>query len=134
MRISLPLPPTVNHVWKHRVIRKGHKHIPSVYMSEAGKEYRRRVQVACTEQGVHNRKLAGSLRVIVRLHFPTNHRSDIDNRMKALLDGLTHAGVWIDDSQIDQLVVMRGQKLPPEGIALVEVMPMTSGDPRHAER
>ncbi len=124
MKIILPLPPTVNHVWKHRVIRKGHRHIPSVYMTEAGKEYRRRVQRACTDQGVSQQLLAGSLRVVVRLHFPTRRRCDIDNRMKALLDGLTHAGVWLDDSQIDQLAIVRANQLPPDGKAVVEVMPI----------
>jgi crossover junction endodeoxyribonuclease RusA len=34
--------------------------------------------------------------------------ADIDNRVKAALDALTHAGVYDDDSQIDELFVARG--------------------------
>jgi crossover junction endodeoxyribonuclease RusA len=47
----------------------------------------------------------------VALHVSMRDRriADIDNRVKAALDALTHAGVYDDDSQIDELLVCRGE-------------------------
>lgn len=49
------------------------------------------------------------LEVHIRLHPATRARQDIDNRVKACLDALTHAGVMDDDSQVDVLIVDRGE-------------------------
>jgi crossover junction endodeoxyribonuclease RusA len=38
---------------------------------------------------------------------PTRRKSDLDNQFKAILDSLTAAGVWDDDSQIDELSIAR---------------------------
>jgi crossover junction endodeoxyribonuclease RusA len=44
--------------------------------------------------------------------FPPDRRDrDLDNYMKALLDAATHAGLWDDDSLIDQLAIYRGSVL-----------------------
>ncbi|GAA4652063.1 crossover junction endodeoxyribonuclease RusA [Kistimonas scapharcae] len=101
--ITLPLPPTVNHVWKHTV--RGRR--ACVYMSAEGKAYRQHVGLECNRQQVSGLKLSGRLVVRVGLAFPDRRRCDIDNRLKALFDGLTAAGVWLDDSQIDELFVAR---------------------------
>jgi crossover junction endodeoxyribonuclease RusA len=37
----------------------------------------------------------------------TRRKDDLDNRFKAILDSLTAAGVWDDDSQIDELSISR---------------------------
>ena len=49
--------------------------------------------------------------VTVILAPPDNRVRDVDNYMKCLLDALTQAGVWVDDSQIDQLLIYRATKL-----------------------
>ena len=42
--------------------------------------------------------------------YPRDKRvQDIDNRIKALWDALTDAGVFDDDEQIDVLIVQRGE-------------------------
>lgn len=38
---------------------------------------------------------------------PDNRRRDLDNLPKAVLDALTHAQVWPDDSQLDRLLIER---------------------------
>ena len=41
--------------------------------------------------------------------FPPDRRvRDIDNYNKALLDAISHSGLWVDDNLIDQLFVYRG--------------------------
>ena len=39
--------------------------------------------------------------------MPDRRKRDLDNLHKGILDGLTHAGVWKDDSQIDDLRIYR---------------------------
>ena len=42
------------------------------------------------------------------LNVPDKRKRDISNCVKAVEDSLTKAGVWLDDSQIDRLIVERG--------------------------
>lgn len=43
--------------------------------------------------------------------MPDRRRRDLDNILKALFDALTHAGLWLDDSQIDFISISRGRTL-----------------------
>jgi len=99
MIISLPFPPSINHYWKHRVA--GKKAI--IYLSTEGVAFR------SFASGMIDAGAAISDRVAVTIDlYPPNKRKfDIDNRVKAVLDALTHAGVWLDDEQVDQLIVNR---------------------------
>lgn len=110
LTLTLPYPPSVNTYW--RTTRTGGR----VYLSAAAKDYRNRVyeSVSCSSP------LTGRLRVVVRLRMPDRRRRDIDNITKSLLDALEHAGVFEDDSQIDELRVSRGEVLKP-GAAIVEI-------------
>jgi len=45
----------------------------------------------------------------VILYPPDARRRDLDNYMKALLDALTQAKVWLDDEQVDSLDIHRGK-------------------------
>lgn len=75
-------------------------------ISEGGRKYRTAVaeQVA-TQQAAHGIKQ----RVTVEIEViePDRRKRDIDNLLKATLDSLTHAGVWEDDGQIDDLRIWR---------------------------
>ena len=51
--------------------------------------------------------ITGRVSVTIELCPPNNRPFDIDNRVKATLDALTHAKVWVDDSQVDMLTVWR---------------------------
>ena len=111
MILQLPFPPSVNHYYRSVNGR--------ALISKKGREYKKEVYLLarCNRWAKH---IGGRLNVRVVLHPPTKARMDIDNRIKALLDAMQAAGVFLDDSQIDLLVVERGQVQRP-GMAIVEV-------------
>jgi crossover junction endodeoxyribonuclease RusA len=49
-----------------------------------------------------------SLFMEVYLFPPDRRKRDLDNYMKGLLDALTEAELWVDDSVVDQLHIFRG--------------------------
>jgi len=97
MIITLPYPPSTNHYWRH--ITKG-KLAGRTLISEKGRAYRTAVEHAVLMQRARKR-LEGLLKVEVTAYMPDRRRRDLDNLSKALFDAMTHAGVWLDDSQID---------------------------------
>lgn len=100
---ALPYPPTVNRYWRHPSTGKlAGRHL----ISEEGRRYRLDVQQAIIAQRV--RAVAGRLAVHIVAHMPDRRTRDLDNITKAVLDGLTHAHIWVDDSVIDDLRVTRG--------------------------
>lgn len=105
--ITLPYPPSVNHYWKSRVVRKGTRFVPSVYVSDVGQEYQRTVKRLL--DGVP--RFTGQLRVQMLVQSPDGRARDLDNILKCLLDSLTKAGVWHDDSQVASLLVVRGDQV-----------------------
>lgn len=101
--IELPFPPSVNHYWRHISTGKlAGRHL----ISEKGREYRQAVIDEASRYQLA--KLAGRLSVHIDAFPPDNRRRDLDNMMKGLLDGLVHAQVIEDDSQIDKLSIERG--------------------------
>ena len=88
----------------------------SLKISKEGRANRKLIVASTLDQlGGKPEPLAGDLAVNVRIHPPDRRRRDIDNIFKGLLDSLTHAGVWEDDSQIKHLeadmleIVKKGQ-------------------------
>jgi crossover junction endodeoxyribonuclease RusA len=109
--LYLPWPPTVNSYYGHT---RGVK-----YVKKEGREFRSQCETAIMEQ-VGRLALADRLNVEVVLCPPDNRRRDLDNHMKALLDACTLAGLWEDDSLIDQLTILRGCVVKG-GLARLEV-------------
>jgi crossover junction endodeoxyribonuclease RusA len=114
--IVLPYPPSVNTYWRHVVIGRHAR----VLISRAGREYQANVQAEVLSRWGVLRPTEDRLQVTVTTHAPTRRRMDLDNVCKALLDALTAAQVWRDDSQIDRLTVIRGPVRPP-GCVEVEI-------------
>lgn len=110
MNLILPWPPSVNNYWHQRVVApKGKRAMAMTYISEAGKTFKANVQAAVIATlKAKPVPLDGRLAVAILLHQPDRRGRDIDNVVKPLLDALTAAGVWLDDSQIDRLQVQRG--------------------------
>jgi len=94
IELTLPWPPSVNKYWRTYQGR--------MIISAEGRAYRKAVadQVLIQRGAKH---YAGKLRVGIEAFRPDNRRRDLDNLLKAVLDGCTHAGVWEDDSNIVDL-------------------------------
>ncbi len=95
--LTLPLPPSINHYYGHSGNRK--------FISKAGKKFRAKVQEIVTLAG--HKTIEGRVSMMVAIYPATRRKQDLDNRAKSLQDALTHAGVWIDDEQIDDLHLIR---------------------------
>ena len=101
-----------------------------VLISEAGRLYRKTVsnQIGAERQRL---ALASRLRVCVLAYPPDRRRRDLDNLLKPLLDTLQHAGVYLDDTQIDDLRIQRGDVLKG-GQVVVSIEPMDGMNWREA--
>jgi crossover junction endodeoxyribonuclease RusA len=103
MNLTLPFPPTGNHAVKH-TRSGGH------YATPEARRYKQTVKVLATQQGAILR-LGGPVRVVAEINPPDRRRRDMDNTWKTCADALTHAGVWLDDFQITDLRLIRGQPI-----------------------
>jgi len=104
---TLPWPPSLNTYWRSVVVRGQSR----VLLSQEGREYRKSV-VTATPHSVR-RRFAGRLSVTLTVSPPDRRRRDLDNLPKGILDALRYAQVYLDDSQIDYLVIER--RAPTEG-------------------
>ena len=110
MNITLPWPPSINTYWRS-VNGK-------MLISKKGRAYRASVIN-------HIRPCKPTLeRLSVRIicHPPDKRKRDLDNLPKGLLDALEHAGVYADDSQIDELYLRR-DKIIKDGCVIVSISP-----------
>lgn len=114
--IVLPWPPS-NNTYYRRVGAK-------TLISAKGRDYCKDVVAICAAVGVQ--KLEGRLCVTIAACPPDRRRRDLDNLLKGLLDALTHGGAWDDDSQIDQLAIIRGP-IKAQGCVEVTISEITEG-------
>lgn len=97
----LPWPPSVNSYW--RTFRG------RMITSAAGRAYRHSVMEEIRLQGGAG-NMQGALKVEIKAYRPDNRRRDLDNLLKASLDGCTHAGIWEDDANIVDLRIYWAKK------------------------
>lgn len=88
-------------------------------ISKKGRMYRASVIATLTSRGFYGLRLDERLSVLLVLHPPTRARRDLDNFAKGLLDACTHAGVWLDDEQIDDLRIRRGDVVKGGAVRMV---------------
>ena len=100
--ITLPFPPSTNTYW--RAIGRGR-----VIISAKGREFREEaVYTAMIERGaIDAEPMEGRLKVFIEAFPPDKRRRDLDNMLKAVLDALEHAKIYENDSQIDDLRIVR---------------------------
>jgi crossover junction endodeoxyribonuclease RusA len=100
--LRLPWPPAINHYWRHVVIRGSVR----VLLSAAGRRYRDDVLAAVLDQ-IEPAMRGGRLAVSLEFVMPDRRKRDIDGVIKAVLDAMQHACVYVDDNQIDHLIATR---------------------------
>jgi len=99
LEITLPWPPTVNTYYRN---------VGGVMkISEKGRSYSKAVADQVMIQRAA-KQFTGRLYVRIVAWPPDKRKRDLDNLFKSVLDSLTKAGVWLDDSQIDELSIYRG--------------------------
>jgi crossover junction endodeoxyribonuclease RusA len=97
IQLTLPMPPTINHYFA--------RHGNRTFLPAKVREYRKEVAEIVAAAG--HQTLEGRITLFVAVHPRSRQRQDLDNRIKGLQDALTHAGVWLDDEQIDDLQLVR---------------------------
>ena len=98
--LTLPYPPSVNHLY---AVVNGRK-----VLSAKGREYQQEVSATVFRQiGAAN---FGEARIAYRATVfpPDRRRRDVSNLVKIVEDSLTKAGIWCDDSQVDDMHWIRG--------------------------
>lgn len=133
IELTLPYPPSVNAMW--RTPRSGPL-AGRTMLSREGRDYREAAAAAIAQQqrsmaargvgmrgcpGIGGIGIDGRLIVEIEARMPDRRKRDLDNLPKAVLDALTHAGVWHDDGQIDDLRVWRSPLLSGQVVVRIRL-------------
>ena len=113
---TLPYPPTVNHY--HQPVRQGRG--VRIIKGAKARAYQSDAAKALVDYGLACEAIAGPVKITITLNPPTLARYDVDGRPKGILDALTDAGFWLDDSQVQSMTVEKGVKVKG-GNALIKV-------------
>ena len=101
--LTMPWPPSVNRIWRAFGGR--------IILSLLARNYAKAAAKALPT-GRIQAPLTGRLLVWLTMHPPAKMAKgrawDIANREKCLCDAMTKQRVWLDDSQIDAMVILRG--------------------------
>ena len=126
LRFSLPIPPTANRLFTYRAGSR--QRIKT-------DEYRKWATEAA--YGLMIQGMSGAVSAVARgrykvaIWLPFDHKRDIDNAIKPLLDVIVKCGVISDDRWIDELVVRRVPvSEPPEVFVEVQQLAAASTTPR----
>ena len=95
--LTLPLPPTANHIWK-----KGRN---GMYLSDGYLKFKH--QVSESVKSLQCSMLTGPIEIGMIVNYPDKRKRDIDNFTKATFDALK-GHLFEDDSQIESYFVKKG--------------------------
>ena len=124
MRLILPWPPSMNTYWRHVPMRTRKGYVVRTLLSRKARIYRTKCMYSIVEQcGQVKATINQPVAVNLHLHSPTRRKFDVDNYLKAILDALTHARIWDDDSLVDELHIFRG-KVKKDGCVVVDIAKM----------
>lgn len=97
--LTLPWPPSVNGYWRS----VGGRQI----MSKKARAYRKTVVDLVEPSSWPVFEATERLKVRYDVYPPDRRKRDISNLLKGMEDALTHAFVWEDDEQVDDIRIVR---------------------------
>jgi len=101
MKLTLPYPPSVNQIYRRR--QRG-----GIYKVSTAKTFEYEVLAIVGANGRQRQPpMVGLVSISIDIYPPDKRRRDVDNVLKVLLDSLTGAQVWRDDSQVVELTIRR---------------------------
>ena len=100
-KFTLPFPPTMNTYWRNWQGR--------TRLSKKGRAYRSLVEYSddVVAWVKHYHPMPARLMMLIEVYPPDRRKRDLDNLPKGIQDGLQKAKVYMDDSQIDDLRLIR---------------------------
>lgn len=113
LELVLPMPVSTNVYYRNFNGR--------MLISAQGRQYAQQVRIAVLTQLGRIKPLEERLSVEVDFFAPDKRKRDLDNFCgKSLLDAMAKAGVYLDDEQIDKLIITRRAIVKP-GKVLVRI-------------
>ena len=105
----MPWPPTLNHY--HQPIQIGRS--VRIIKGAKARQYAADMEVYLKEIGLYDERIpeGKKLSMHLTLNPPTLARYDVDNRTKGVMDALSNANFYADDSQIHRLTIVKGDKV-----------------------
>lgn len=111
VRLTLPVPPSTNRLWRNGRGR--------TYKSKAAQAFEAEVRAICYKAGITRPKWAKDVPLRVTLTWYRQiKKGDLDNRAKATLDSLRGL-VLVDDAQVTELHLFRVDGQRPGRVELV---------------
>jgi crossover junction endodeoxyribonuclease RusA len=101
--LVLPVPPSANSYWRSVSIGGRSR----VLLSKRGREYKQLVRGIAIRERVQRFGAHVRVELAIVIHFPDKRRRDVSNTVKAAEDSLK-GWAFVDDEQVDRLVVERG--------------------------
>lgn len=118
---EMPWPPTLNHY--HQPVKMG-KGVRIIKGAKA-REYAKSMESHLDSIGLYNEKICEDVRLSMHLTLnpPTLAKYDVDNRTKGIMDALSNANFYADDSQVHKLTIVKGENVRGGNVIVkIEVM------------
>jgi crossover junction endodeoxyribonuclease RusA len=111
VRLTLPWPPSVNSCWRNINGR--------IIISRKARAYKLLIQKLT--KPIDHICLQGRLFMNILVYPPDKRKRDIDNLIKIVADSLQDAKYYMNDSQIDKIIIERMPTIFPKGKLEVEL-------------
>ncbi len=120
MRVAFVVPGNPLPTARPRVVRSGGRSV--AFTPKTSRDHQAVIAVHAKSVmkflGARNFPLEGPLRLSAAFVRDSERRCDLDNLLKSVLDGLTLAKLWGDDSQVVELLATKKTSKTDSGIAI----------------